>query len=115
MLCYLLTLLSRAAAQVPANEGERAEQLEVASQCLCDAFEIELEAAAPEFSLAEIYRAGVESLVRRPCSACSSLPLSARRACGPARRGRAERHERRLREVHPRRLEEGAPSLPRRP
>ena len=52
--------------QEPANEGERAEQLEVASQCLCDAFEIDLDAAAPEFSLAEIYRAGVESLVRPP-------------------------------------------------
>jgi len=56
----------RLLSQVPANEGERAEQLEVASQCLCDAFEIDLDAAAPEFSLAEIYRAGVESLVRPP-------------------------------------------------
>jgi len=63
----------------------------VASQCLCDAFEIDLDAAAPEFSLAEIYRAGVESLVRPPllCLQQPSAERAARVRSSAARAGRA--------------------------
>ena len=50
--------------QDPANAGDRAEQLEVASQCLCDAFDIDA-STEPEFSLAEVYEAGMAALVRR--------------------------------------------------
>ena len=50
--------------QDPANAGDRAEQLEVASQCLCDAFDID-GSTEPEFSLAEVYEAGMAALVRR--------------------------------------------------
>lgn len=51
--------------QDPANAGDRAEQLEVASQCLSDAFEID-DSTPPDFSLAEVYEAGINSLVRHP-------------------------------------------------
>ena len=64
--------------QDPVNAGDVAEQLEVASQCMCDAYEIE-SVAAPEFSLADIYAAGLKSLVRlqpRCLEACHCLSSS---------------------------------------
>jgi hypothetical protein len=73
--------------QDPANAGDRAEQLEVATQCLSDAFEIDGN-TAPELTLAEVYEAGMKALVRRtqlstPPSLTISLPRKHRQLLLP--------------------------------
>ena len=72
---------------MPANEGERAEQLEVASQCLCDAFEIDLDAAAMEFGLLLATRAAAGAATTRLCGSAGVVVEAGARAEATARAG----------------------------